>query len=64
MVFIDTFNNKEIKFEWCSPPYSRFLNLIQEKIFSKNKQVDFLKNEIYSLTIEETLKNPKLNEKN
>lgn len=60
---IGTFNDKHFQFEWCDPPYTRYLNQIKEKILSKNRQMEFLKNEICSLTINETLQKPKLLEK-
>ena len=61
---IGTFQGKEITFSFISEPKTRFINEIKKSLLqAKENQINFLKQEINILKIEERLKNPKLQDK-
>ena len=51
---------KKIKFQFITEPFTRMLHEVKDLLIAKNQQLNFLKQEITSLTIEEKLQNPKL----
>ena len=60
---IRTFQNDDIFLEFIVEPFSKMLHNIYDNIKAKQNQINFLKQEINIITIEEQLKNPKLQDK-
>lgn len=60
---IGTFEGNKIRVDYIYQPFSKFVSEIQDMISHKNKQIEFLKNEVCSIRIEENLQKSKIQEK-
>ena len=57
---IGDYQGNQVIYEFIMNPYSRWVNEIQDQLILKNNQINFIKEEILSLNINDQIKNPKL----
>ena len=60
---IGDYQGNQITFEFIMNPYSRWVNEIQDQLTLKHNQINFIKEEILSMNINEQIKYPKIQDK-